>query len=469
MPTQAQKAAIARIFADLIKADRLIDTGEMECWTNICLRYDIDRDMRVKARNISFAQAINTICDTDAGALREDLLGDCRAMTVSDGFCAHSEALLMVTLISMLGSDNDMPVDVISIPRSNFNIDNASVLYVENSYDEEINAAIRRDYRTIFKELQLGGFHFVYIPTIIEHYRTTPEPLFKDILSFLAPNLADDQLDHTYTRLMDMTTGEFCRDMLCNKCGITELRNTPPAILVKIGNSFVGQQQFANYLKIEVDENIADTVRTLVDMCTGMLSSDIFVINTSEERGNQFHFHGFYKQLLDIFLVQSGTRSDIIINPRKEEIIFKGVGKLSDVNRRERALYTLLLCQGADGLDFRKPAAGSPAMRAYEKRMERIMRRYTAIYEMMGGNPENAPDLKTSSIRLPIVACLKRSLKKLDGLYNPEDYHITSIQRGMLSVDISPEKVFVLPYAEDTPDKAIPLMESELYRRVAAL
>ncbi|MDE7509243.1 MAG: hypothetical protein K2M62_03895, partial [Muribaculaceae bacterium] len=95
MPTQAQKAAIARIFADLIKADRIIDTGEMECWTNICLRYDIDRDMRVKARNISFAQAINTICDTDAGALREDLLGDCRAMTVSDGFCAHSEALLM--------------------------------------------------------------------------------------------------------------------------------------------------------------------------------------------------------------------------------------------------------------------------------------------------------------------------------------------------------------------------------------
>lgn len=97
------------------------------------------------------------------------------------------------------------------------------------------------------------------------------------------------------------------------------------------------------------------------------------------------------------------------------------------------------------------------------------MRRYTSIYEMMGGNPGNAPDLKTSSIRLPIVACLKRSLKKLDGLYNPEDYHITSIQRGMLSVDISPEKVFVLPYAEDTPDKAIPLMESELYRRVAAL
>lgn len=467
MPTQAQKSAIARIFADLIKADRIIDTGEMECWANICRKYDIDRDMRIAARDISFAKAIEIICRSDGGALREDLLGDCRAMTVSDGFCAHSEALLMIALILMLGSDNLFEAEVFSIPRSNFNIDNATVLYVENIFDEEVNAAIEKDYRAIFKELQLGGFHFVYIPTIINHYKSTTENLFKEILSFLSPNLGEDKLNSTYNQLMCMTTGEFCRDMLCNKCGITELRNTPPSILVKIGNSFVGELQYANYLKIEVDENIAQTVRTFVDMCIEMLSSDIFVINTSEERGNQFHFHGFYKQLLDIFLVKRGTRSDIIINPFREEIYFKDIEtRLSDINRRERALYTLLLCQGSDGLDFRRPTAGARGLKLYERRMERIKRRYAAIYEMMGGNPTTVPDLSSPEIRRPIVARLRRSLGRLDNLYNPEDYNVSSIDKGVLTVDISPDKVFVSSISDDKP---VPLVDSELYRRVISL
>lgn len=32
---RAHKIAVARIFADLIKADRIIDTGEMECWNRV--------------------------------------------------------------------------------------------------------------------------------------------------------------------------------------------------------------------------------------------------------------------------------------------------------------------------------------------------------------------------------------------------------------------------------------------------
>ena len=32
---KGHKVAIARIFADLIKADRIVDTAEMECWRNI--------------------------------------------------------------------------------------------------------------------------------------------------------------------------------------------------------------------------------------------------------------------------------------------------------------------------------------------------------------------------------------------------------------------------------------------------
>lgn len=461
-----EKIAVARIFADLIKADRIVDTGEMECWRNICHKYAIDRDARIEAREMSFSYALNVICNSEVQELKEDLLRDCMAMTVSDGFCAHSEALLMIALTTMLESERPFRGEVISIPRANFNIDIATALYIENEFDPETNEAIRAHYRSIFKEFQLAGFHFVYIPKIIDHYRNTDSTLFKDILSFLAPTMSEMGLDNTYKSLMKMTTGIFCKDLLCNKCGITELRNTMPSLLIKIGNSFVGEAQYANYLKLDVDEDISTTVQTFVDNFSEMLSSDVFVVNTSEERDNQFHFHGFYKQLLDIFLVRRNIRSAIYLNPYKEEVIFPDIdAKAMGLHRRERALYALLLCQGADGINFNTPKSVD-ALERYNRRMKRIQQRYSAIYAMFGGERETAPDLSVPEIRRPIFSCLKRSIKNLQALYNPEDYNITKSGDGAFSVNVEPELVYVYQLDKDEP---VPLHESEMFRKWASL
>lgn len=456
------KIAVARIFDDLIKADRIVDMAEMECWRNICKKYAIDRDVRIEAREMSFAGALDVICNSGVRGLKEDLLGDCRSMTVSDGFCAHSEALLMIALTTMLDSEQPFRGEVLSIPRTSFNIDLATALYIENDFDASANEAIRVNYRSIFKELQLAGFHFVYIPKIIDHYRNTDPALFKDILSFLAPAMSDSGLDNAYRSLMKMTTGVFCKDLICNKCGIHELRSTMPSLLIKIGNSYVGDDQYANYLKIDIDEDVAETVRTLVDRFTEMLSSDVFVVSTSEERDNQFHFHGFYKQLLDIFLVRRNIRSTIHLNPYREEIFFPEIdSKASGLHRRERALYTLLLCHGRDGVNF-SPPRSADALARYDLRMERIRRRYTAIYEMFGGDRDTVPDLSIPEIRRPIISCLRKSLKGLQGLYNPEDYVVTKGSDGSFSVHVEPELVFVRQLGSDDP---VPLKESELYRR----
>lgn len=461
-----EKIAVARIFADLIKADRIVDTGEMECWRNICHKYAIDRDVRIEAREMSFSYALNAICNSEVQELKEDLLRDCMTMTVSDGFCAHSEALLMIALTTMLESERPFRGEVISIPRANFNIDIATALYIENEFDPETNEAIREHYRSIFKEFQLAGFHFVYIPKIIDHYRNTDSTLFKDILSFLAPGMSETGLDNTYKALMKMTTGIFCKDLLCNKCGITELRNTMPSLLIKIGNSFVGEAQYANYLKLDVDEDISTTVQTFVDNFSEMLSSDVFVVNTSEERDNQFHFHGFYKQLLDIFLVRRNIRSAIYLNPYKEEVIFPDIdAKAMGLHRRERALYALLLCQGADGINFNTPKSVD-ALERYNRRMKRIQQRYSAIYAMFGGERETAPDLSVPEIRRPIFSCLKRSIKNLQALYNPEDYNITKSGDGAFSVNVEPELVYVYQLDKDEP---VPLHESEMFRKWASL
>lgn len=458
----SEKIAIARIFSDLIKADRIINTGEMDCWQQVCTKYSINKEVESKAQNISFAAAMDAICSSNVLGLKETFLEDCRNMTVSDGFCAHSEALIMIALSLMLEEHQSFRVETISIPKATFNIDVATALYIENDFDEEVNEAIVTNYRTIFKELQLAGFHFVYPPNIIEHYRDTDAALFKRILSFLAPTISEEGLNSIYQSLMKMTTSIFCKDLLCNKCGISELRNTYPSLLIKIGNSYVGEIQYANYLKFEVDEDILHTVRQFIDQFCDMLSSDIYVVNSSEERDNQFHFHGFYKQLLDIFLIRKNIRSSIILDPYKEEIIFPEIDmKATSVHRREKALYALMLCYGREGLDFTM-ARTVDGINRFNKRMERIQARYAEIYAMFGGDKDATPDLSIPEIRRPIFSCLKRSIGTLKALYNPEDYNISKEGSGIFSVHIEPELIYVQQLNEAEP---IPLKESELYNR----
>lgn len=459
---RGHKIAIARIFADLIKADRIIDTGEMECWERVCDKYAIDKEIKMQAQFVSFSDALKSICDSGVKGLKEELLADCRNMTVSDGFCAHSEALIMIALVLMLDSEQPFSVETYSIPKASFNIDIATSLYIESDYDKVTNEAIRTCYRSLFKEFQLAGFHFVYPPKIIEHYRETDPNLFHKILSFLAPSMSEAGIENAYKSLMKMTTEVFCKDLLCNKCGIPDLRNTYPSLLIKIGNSFVGEDAYANYLKIEVGEDILWTVQVFLDRFCEMLSSDVYIVNTSEERDSQFHFHGFYKQLLDIFLIRKNIRSHIVIDPYKEEIFFPDVdAKARGLHRRERALYTLLLCCGKDGINFNQPKSAD-GLAKYKKRIEKIQARYRTIYSMFGGAADTTPDLNIPEIRRPIFSCLKRSLKNIPSLYNPEDYNITKNQEGVFSVNVDDNMVFVNELDSDEP---IPLKASRLFKR----
>ena len=245
-------------------------------------------------------------------------------------------------------------------------------------------------------------------------------------------------------------------------CGITDLRNTYPSLLIKIGNSFVGEDAYANYLKIEVDEDILSTVQVFIDKFCAMLSSDVYVVNTSEERDSQFHFHGFYKQLLDIFLIRKNIRSHIVIDPYKEEIYFPDIdAKANGLHRRERALYAMLLCCGSEGLNFNQPKS-SDALVKYNKRIAKIQAKYKTLYSMFGGEGETAPDLGEPTIRRPIFACLKRSLKNLPSLYNPEDYNVTKDRDGIFSVNVDNNLIFVKELDSDDP---VPLIGSKMHQR----
>lgn len=456
------RVAAARILGDVIKADRIIDKGEMACWMQLCQKYSINKDIEVEARNMTLACALDTVRQAPIDGFREEVLADCQAMALSDGSCAHSEASLMTALSLILKPEGTNRIEMFSIPREEFNIDLSTVLYIESDYDTETNRAITCNYRLLHKELHLAGFHFVYLPQIIEHYRSTDKALFKNILSFLAPYLGSTGIDGIYHSLLNMTTSRFCRDLLCNKLGLTQLHNTYPSLLIKVADSYVAETQYSNYLKIEVDENIVNTVQTFVDTFSRLLSTDVFTVSATTESDTQFHFHGFYKQLLDIFLIRKNVRSTILIDPYQEEIFFPEIdSKATGLHRREKALYALMLCYGMDGANFSTPK-DIDQFKRHQRSMQKLQKRYSAIYSMFGGTADSAPDLSAPEIRRPMISRIKRALKQLPALYNAADYSIAKDDNGVLTVHIEPQLVMV---QELSPSQAVPLLQSDLYQR----
>ena len=456
---QIERISISRILFDLIKADRIIDSGEMSQYAVLKERYSIHKEDEIAATRMTFSEAVNNIAKSDRG-LKIDFLGDCSDMTLSDGHCDRSEALLLLALKCKLTAESD-DVEILSIPKSVFNITASSVLYVESRTEQRVNDVILSNYRTLIKECQLAGFNFIYIPKVIEHYKNTDRQLTNQIISFLAPSFSEEGINSVVNGLFSMTTTSFCKDILCNKLGITSLRTTSPSLLIKIGESYVEDNIYSNYLKVEVEEDIVATLQKILDYFMSMISTDVITISKAEEKENQFLYHGFYKQLLDIFMMRKNVRSKLIINPYKEEISFPDIdSKLEKLHRREKALYVLLLITTFEGgINFNPPTTAKQLAR-YNARMTVLQERYQKIYELFGG--DKAPDLSQPEIRRPIISCLKRSLGLLkEMLYNSEDYMITKDEYGNLRVELEQELQYIY-----SSNGIIRLPESETFKRI---
>lgn len=460
-----EKIAICRIFTDLIKADNIIDSGEMQQYAMLRERYGICKDEEIATSNITFADAVNILSKSDKG-LRMDFFGDCSEMTTSDGFCARSEALLLIALQNKLFNEKD-EVQILSIPKPLFNITAASVLYIESRNETAVNDIIIKEHRTLYKECQLAGFHFIYIPKVIEHYKNTDRKLIGQIINFLAPSFSEKSVNTVIDGLMSMTSSSFCKDILCNKLGISALRETSPSLLIKIGESYVGDSIYANYFRIEVDTKIVETTQKLIDTFMSMINADIIPISTAEEKKKQFLYYGFYKQLLDIFLIRKSIRSCLVINPYKEEIYFPDVDKkLEKLHRREKALYVLLLILSQEGgVNFLVPKTAKQ-LANHKKKMERLQKRYQVIYEIFGGEKGKAPDLSQAEIRRPIISCLKRSLSHLDGvLYNAADYMLSKDEFGNLRINLEKD----IQYIHNSTEGVIQLELSDLNKKILEL
>lgn len=227
-----ERAAISRILIDLIKADKVIDSREMDLYRDLKSQFSISRQDEIEAYGMPLNRAVHIIKQMDESTT-SDLLGTFEDMTVSDGFCAREEALLMLMLQYCL-RDNDLECDVISTKIDESWFDERQVLYVESHHAKEVNFAISSNLRAISRELKLCGLDFVYLPEVVHHYITTPKELLHDVVTMLSPSLTESAVAGLLTKIKLFKTDTFCIEQLHHKLGFEDLIDTPPSLMFRI-------------------------------------------------------------------------------------------------------------------------------------------------------------------------------------------------------------------------------------------
>lgn len=472
-----ERAAVVRMLIDLIKADKVIDSREMDLYRELKSRFSITRHDEIEAYGLTLGQTIFIIKGMGMAEKAElvDIFDD---MTLSDGFCPREEALLMLAIRYSL-TDPGIQADVISTRIEDTWFDERQVLYVESRHVKEVNAAITADMRAIAGELRLCGLDFVYLPEVIRHYISTPRELLYDVVSMLSPSLSREAVAGLITKIKLFKTDTFCIEQLHHKLGFQELGNTPPALLLRINQSKVGDQIYTNFLRIYLDSDVLATVRKVTDTFLSYNTGDRIVISNKKDEHGRFLYKGFYRQLFDILLLQKAVMCYPLIDLVKGTISFPEIEVvLKGLHRKEKALYTLFVFESAlaASINHGFPARGSINFNApdslseltdFNLRMQILQRRYARIYQAFGGDPASAPDIVSRDIRLPMISGIRRVINKYaDKIYDAERFRINRDANGLYAIAADPE---IFRFREFSHPDPISVFDTSLFADLAKI
>lgn len=435
-------SSLARIFADLIKADTVIDGGELAQYAAIRKRFGLSAEAERQGAQVTLAEALKKLSGLNEKK-RSEILQECFALSVSDGFCAYPEALLLLAYHFCLSEEFGTNAEVLSVSMPDVYMDDNQVLFVESDCHDAINDDIQQHYRNIANEFRLVGFDFVYIPYIAEHYLRYNQTTFKDAATFLAPHLSENEINKVVENLSHITTAQFCNDQLFHRLEMTSLQFCAPSLLIKISKNYVGNKSFVNFLRVPVGDDISLIVRNIADFLKNLMNAESVIVPNNEEADEQFLYHGFYKQLFDMYTIQQGISSSLLIDFDKGEIQLPEAGTtIAGLRRKEKAFYTLLLAKSkAGGLNFNSPQSAMQLVE-YQKRMKTIQRDYARIYALFGGDKKSAPDIENADIRRPMVSAIRKNIARFsDLLSHPIDYSIFKDENGNYKVPLSSDLI----------------------------
>lgn len=352
------RITMARVIYDLIMADKVIDDKEIEKFVSLFGKED-SRELFQKAQEQTFAEAVKSLKGPDESPKDNDVIKKKNAsirhrqaetaanivneIAQSDGFCAPSEAILLLAIEYYLkkNAPHYTKYDLQSFKLTDIFIGKRFVLYVDNSGSSK-SCEIEENYDLIVNLLASIGFQFIYIPKLIEHYsmgqkkKVDALEKFKTLAMYIFPDIPENKVEIAYERIMSMTTKSFVKDYLNEKLGFN-IDCPHPSLMVMLGRSSVlgknvsdkgiAYDTYANFLKINIGEDsIVSVIGDLVKEFNSFVTLNFFI--DFNPKKDKLLYHGFHKAFFRLVALAkdnpqnyaidiSTTRSAVYINGRK--------------------------------------------------------------------------------------------------------------------------------------------------------
>lgn len=99
--------------------------------------------------------------------------------------------------------------NIYSVPAEGIDIDNMTVIYVENDEATETDAAIQRNIADIESRLSGAGFDFIYIPNVVDDFRRMKKDYMYKVVKYMIPPASSHRIEEICQSLCYLNTLRF--------------------------------------------------------------------------------------------------------------------------------------------------------------------------------------------------------------------------------------------------------------------
>lgn len=362
---RSQKIALARILSDLIEADFIVEEREMNFFEHfIAQEVRISAPMLVEAKKTDMAKAVSILKELN-GNSRKAIVSSLKDLALSDGTCVPLEAIQIMAIEQALEHD----AFIYSVPSSEIGIDSMTAIFIDNEVDSRAAKEIEQNYGSIREAFAQAGFEFVYIPYVVNDYRIMDADYLRKVIRYMLPSVSAGKCESICQKLQNMTTPIFCRDLLYKKNGIP-IEDAGPSLLIKINESALiypyenedaERTDYANFLCIELKDDVLQSVQSLIDSYKNMVNCSISVNRVPDT--HKFKYYGFHRSLFDLIAYgheQKEYNLIIDISGHNANVYFNSKDGSDDripikLNPQETCLFIMIIKKSFvdRGLDWR--------------------------------------------------------------------------------------------------------------------
>lgn len=462
------KKSVCRILTDLVKSDNVISVDEMEVLEDAAKAYGLTKENHIESYAMSLADAAAYVA-IQKPQVRDRIVKLMENCALKDGECCREEAL-MISSIEMVNAGKGR---ILSMPLKNRPILSSQILFVDLTYNPKKND-LDRNYDEISRIVEMAGFELIYVPKVAMDFKVMKKGEdLKRLLSIVNPTLSESALVSKVMSLQDMDSRYFYLQVLNGKLqmGITIQR---PSWLIRLPNSVVSGNGYANYLCFDVDmDDIKGQLISFIEELNKRQTPYTVLVNRHSDRSKDFLYGGFHKALLDVMAsdrvepweikvyVRAGLNPVIDKSePGKKfsvEICKGSAAYPVLINGREAAFYLLLLCGSASsqrGIDFE-----------YDReRSKKVQAQFIEAYHLVSNRDEHFPDITLSSTFRPIKTKVMKGLEECGIKGELHLFKPTKTGKNTYYIPVNPDNVKIISQEGSTP-----LLDSTIYQTFCRL